>query len=190
MTWGERKVYINGLVQRVPVLRRRGESKRRSATLYYHFTVDGTQLSVCKKMFLNTLGLGEWSVSNWVTSSEGTNKSSLPGVKVPDKRVTVSEFFDKLPKLESHHCTSSSSKLYLEPTWKSKASLYKQYINWCAAGNVEKASKTIFCDVFSKKNLSLFAIHEVACDVCASHKVVPVNEQEYADHITKNESKR
>ncbi|KAJ4448821.1 hypothetical protein ANN_00212 [Periplaneta americana] len=69
MSWSDRKMFIKGLVDYLPVKRRRNqsESSHRSNTLHYNFVIEGQRKSVCKVMFLNTLCLGEWSVRNWVT---------------------------------------------------------------------------------------------------------------------------
>ena len=72
MGWGERKMYVSGLVDVTPVKRKRGSAKssRRSSTLSYYLKVDKKRKPVCKKMFLSTLGFREWCVLHWV---EGRN---------------------------------------------------------------------------------------------------------------------
>lgn len=76
-------------------------------------------------MFLNTFGLKEWSVLNWVSNSENkngmvpakekTNKQRrLSRTKTIDRRKQVLEYFlDNLPKLPSHYCRKSSKKYIL-----------------------------------------------------------------------------
>nr|CAI5837897.1 unnamed protein product [Callosobruchus analis] len=49
--------------------------KKKTATLNYHLKKDNKSLGVCKLMFLNTLGIGEWSAKEWVL--KGQHKSSL-----------------------------------------------------------------------------------------------------------------
>lgn len=71
LNWDERCILINNLVDHRSVSYRRVESEdvRRKGSLYYHLKIDQSQdrVGVCKKMFLNTLSMGEWAVLNWVT---------------------------------------------------------------------------------------------------------------------------
>lgn len=89
---------------------------------------------VCKKMFLNTISIGEWSVHNWVENSVVSNtvphahrnENRRPANNL--KKELLIEFFRSLPKLESHYCRKSSTKLYLEPYWQSKSTLFREYL--------------------------------------------------------------
>ena len=67
-------------------------------------------------MFLATLNLGEWSVKSWVQSSQdgmvaSIEKSYKKHQAESDDRKTAKDFLLILPKLESHYCRSSTSKL-------------------------------------------------------------------------------
>lgn len=46
---------------------------------------------------------------------------------ISDRILLLNTFFDLLPKLESHYCRASTSKLYLESVWLTKTSLYNFY---------------------------------------------------------------
>lgn len=64
---------INSLVEEIPVAQRRngeGMKSRRNHTLADHLKPDLCKEGekVCKTMFLHTLGLGEWTVLNWILS--------------------------------------------------------------------------------------------------------------------------
>lgn len=51
-------------------------------------------------------------------------------------RINLKEFVEELPKLESHYCRKSSTKLYVEQTFKTKSELYLLYKdNWCVEHN-------------------------------------------------------
>lgn len=80
-------------------------------------------LQVCKKMFLLTLDLKEWSVRNWVSNTSSgsgitispNHQKNIPKVgRKTNKNKRMIHFFDNLPKLPSHYCRSTSNKLYLE----------------------------------------------------------------------------
>jgi hypothetical protein len=69
-------------------------------------------------MFLNTLRLGEYQVHSWclgrelVENEPFNKKSSQPREKSAHKTFAKT-FLDKLPKMESHYCRQSYSKLLL-----------------------------------------------------------------------------
>lgn len=69
MNWEEKKVYVNTLIESAPINRPRNrkllsESKR-SLTLKYYLKVQGKNMRVCRKFFLNTLDVGAKVVLNW-----------------------------------------------------------------------------------------------------------------------------
>lgn len=72
MNWDQKKVYISSLVTKLPIARstKSGETLMRTGSLKYSIkTPDGQILSVCKKFFLSTFGLKEWTVNNWASNS-------------------------------------------------------------------------------------------------------------------------
>ncbi|CAH1106727.1 unnamed protein product [Psylliodes chrysocephalus] len=68
MTWDERKVFVCNTVT-IKKSNNRTSDSRRTTTLIYTLKVNHQIVPVCKKMYLNTTGLGEWSVRNWVLNS-------------------------------------------------------------------------------------------------------------------------
>ncbi|XP_057219379.1 uncharacterized protein LOC130572003 isoform X3 [Triplophysa rosa] len=76
MNWKEKQLYVRSLVDVIPVQRRRGLSSRRSSTYIFSLEVGGRKRRVCKRMFLATLGIGEWSVLNWVQGTENTQQNA------------------------------------------------------------------------------------------------------------------
>ncbi|GFY67919.1 uncharacterized protein TNIN_450071 [Trichonephila inaurata madagascariensis] len=99
-------------------------SRRESSAELYLFDGKGNRYRVYKRMFLNSLCLGEWVIKKWIIH----NDDDVPKNNMNDKpRRQVRRFFDSLPKLESHYCHKDSSKLYLEPLWTSKSQLYNAY---------------------------------------------------------------
>lgn len=84
MNWKEKQLYVRSLVDVIPVQRRRGLSSRRSSTHIFSLEVGGQKLRVCKRMFLATLGIGEWSVLNWVQGTENTQQNAVSGHRGED----------------------------------------------------------------------------------------------------------
>lgn len=71
MTWDQRKVFVCNTVT-LEQSRNRTPDSRRTTTLKYTLKVNHQIIPVCKKMYLNTTGLGEWSGRNWkLKSSDG-----------------------------------------------------------------------------------------------------------------------
>ncbi|CAG9840730.1 unnamed protein product [Diabrotica balteata] len=139
-SWEGKQIYVSSLVlHSQPKHRRRNtveeESRKKTGFKYYLIARDNKESSkkyhVCKKMFLATLGIGERSVSEWVSKKCLPNKVQAirPVLVEPpqDSECTknVNIFLDSLPKVESHYCRAFSRKLYLEPTWNSCRHLHR-----------------------------------------------------------------
>lgn len=88
MNWKEKQLYVRSLVDVIPVQRRRGLSSRRSSTYIFSLEVVGRKRRVCKRMFLATLGIGEWSVLNWVQGTENTEQNAVSCHKGEDTEFT------------------------------------------------------------------------------------------------------
>ena len=86
MTWGEKRLYIRILTKVVIPKRDRDRKKtdksRRSTSLEYHLKIGNELLRVCKKMFLNTLSIGEWTVENWIKSNRQKNIHKVADVSL------------------------------------------------------------------------------------------------------------
>lgn len=103
------------------------------------------------------------------------------------------DFFKTLPKLESHYCRKFSSKLYLEPHWKSKAQLYTFYKNvWLKAHrrSEQPAGLTLFKYIFEELNLSLFSPKKDEWDICVAYRTPNVSEEIYQQHRPKKDEAR
>lgn len=77
---GRKKVYVNTLIESAPINRPRNrkllsESKR-SLTLKYYLKVQGKNMRVCRKFFLNTLDVGAKAVHNWLKKPSISKTSS------------------------------------------------------------------------------------------------------------------
>lgn len=70
LSWDQRKKYVNILVEKENTKRQRNrtdetKSRRQFSWIYYLKTQNEQKFRVCKKMFLNTLGINEISVIEW-----------------------------------------------------------------------------------------------------------------------------
>ena len=202
MNWDQRKIFVINHVTKSNAKRTytKTEDSRRKNTLQHFLTVGNEKLQVCKKMFLQTLCLGEFSVQDWVkkgdlgmtTSTEfnkQTKKPSFRADKDADKEY-LKEFFDKLPKLPSHYARSSSTKLYLETTVESLTHLFKLYRETCNNDNRSVLSRTVFNSMFHSNNLALHPIKKDKCDLCTKHEVGQLSDEEWSVHRRKKDRAR
>ena len=139
MNWEQRRVYVSSLVDVSDVKQRKSdpENSRKSRTFTYHLFVDGERKCVCKTMFLHTLDIGQWSVSNWVLGGLETdrmhNKTRQPTRQpvLSQQRKVTREFLANLPKLHSHYCRQNTSKEFLEPEIGSMKKLHGMLRVYC-----------------------------------------------------------
>lgn len=72
MGWKERKVYTSFLIDSIPTKRSRNRVSEcvsmRSESLIYHLKLNGERKRVCKQMFLNTHGVKENMILDWLKS--------------------------------------------------------------------------------------------------------------------------
>lgn len=200
LSWGEKKTLINEWVTSTKTVRPRNrntkETTKRAKTLVYHLKVNDEQVKVCRKMFLNTLDLGRWTVQNWKQEFSMQPPSTLrrprqSSESVSEPKQSLIQFLDVLPVMESHYCRATSQKLYLLPEWNSKEALYQFYVDdWCKKRNIKALSKCLFSNVFESKNLALFKPKKDQCEKCACYKVGTVTEEEYRVHIEKSKQAR
>ncbi|XP_047036028.1 uncharacterized protein LOC124641835 [Helicoverpa zea] len=203
LSWDTKKIWVQQTVQKLGVSKRKcsGNSFRRGNTFKYSFNVLGEKYKVCKKMYLNTLNIGEWSVHNWAknedrdeVASESDKTHRNNSVKAFENigRNHAIEFLNNLPKLESHYCRKTTSKLYLEQIWQSKEQLYREYVKQLLDKGINeyKVSQKIFFQEFDAMNLSLFSPKKDQCDLCCAFKVGNIAEEVYTAHREKKERAR
>lgn len=204
MKSGEKKVYINMLMTSDTPKRPRGrqdvnKSRRLNSYCYYLMRED-QRLRVCKAMFLNTLGIGEWTAISWkkkqtqneedeacVDDVEGEKEVENPKktrrMLFQERNNNLKIFLQKLPKMESHYCRSRTSKLYLEPVWNSKTHVYNVYCNnWCKEENFEPVSLTQFFNVYDDMNLGIFSPKKDQCSICVAKELGNMDEEVYNTH--------
>lgn len=194
MTWEQQKVYVGNTV-RICEKKRTSkglENSRRSRTLNYFFTIGNKSMPVCKKFYLNTLNLGEWSARSWAIKSEnGMNNSDATEMRMHEKRQDVFEkerkflidFLNNLNKLPSHYCRRDTERLYLEQTFQSWTDLYKVYKQQCEEKGQNLMSIFTMTKLADEMKISIFRPQKDQCDVCFKYKNGNLEEYEYNEHI-------
>lgn len=200
-TWPEKGVLIESLVDKVGTKDHRhrqiAAKSRRSGTFLYHLKLNNVRTPVCKKMFLNTLAISDKKARSAINqfSSDITDDSDLDiperkktiPVKVTQIRSSAKNFFDKLAKMESHFCRKYTSKIYLEPSWRSVGELFLEYEQDCAKNSIPSCKITLFRKIFKEMNLSLFLPKKDQCDVCTAFNAGNVSVEEYQQHRSNKE---
>ncbi|WAR13967.1 hypothetical protein MAR_004072 [Mya arenaria] len=194
LDWDERKVYVNSLVgsgvQNVKTV----ENSRRILSMTNYACVQ-----VCKSLFLTTIGIGEHTVYGWCNNSASRIPSKEDKTETrkaeqhrrhDELRQGVRQFLEEIPKLESHYCRASTSKLYLEPLFETLSSLYKEYLVYCKVKKIKEAHRQVFENVFKEMNLSLFSPKKDLCDTCCSYEAGNINEEYYNIHIQRKNTAR
>lgn len=152
--------------------RTEADISRRSASIFCHLVVNGRRLRVCQRMFLSTLGIGQWSFLKWVgrrrKSPEQPNRVRVRAGT--EGQEFLKTFLLNLPKIPSHYCRSSSTKMYLEPIFKSISHLHTQYKRSCEEQGFQPLSRQVFSTIFHDLNLSLFHPKKDQCDTCCTFK--------------------
>lgn len=209
LTWDQKRIYVASLVKKIiPKRNTTGGESRRSATLCYSLRVPtGEVFKVCKKMFLATLAIGEWSVLKWVSESKlgicssqkskNDEKRRLRNVRqeTNDKKAFLEKFIDDLPKLPSHYARRDSTKMYLEPSYNcSMSDVYREYVKaWkshCNNDTTKPLSRFTFDQVINEKNVAFQHPKKDACDTCLGFEMNTITEEVYKEHIVRKNKAR
>lgn len=188
LTWAQRKVYINSLVDEVIPNRARKESSRKKVTRVYHLRVQNERVQVCQEMFLSTLNIGEWCVYSWLTSANthGINKEvkTIPSrARTFESGGSAKVFLDAVPKVESHYCRRNTNRLYLEPMFRSFEDVYREYQSYCGENNLVPGSKTTLRKEMDERKISIFKPRKDQCDKCCQYEEGNLSEEVYRKHI-------
>ncbi|CAG4977983.1 unnamed protein product [Parnassius apollo] len=202
-SWEARKVYVRNLVSvYAPQLRSSSsvDSRKNKGFKYFLSLKDNAKrVHVCKQMFMKTLCIGQRQLRDWVVPSKDVAESFIISQNGNDCNArtqnnasdSIREFFDSLPKVESHYCRSSSSKLYLEPIWNSvHGDLYAEYKKFCSNNKRRYCVATFEQRKYRKLNLSIFKPRKDQCNKCLAYKNGNINEDEYRSHLKKKETAR
>ncbi|MES9905049.1 MAG: hypothetical protein ABW168_20530 [Sedimenticola sp.] len=196
LNWDERKVYVISLVKLVPIAKKIDGPGRRGVTYKYYLKKNDTLHIVCKHMFLSTLGIGERTIYEWLKDTDHgipekpERKTRDPSEGHRKAREYAEKYLESLPKLPSHYCRSSSSKLYLEPVFESFSVLYSEYKKYCTEHDQPVVCYTVFTSMFKDMNLSLFSPKKDQCDLCCGYEAGNVSVEDYNKHIEKKDAAR
>lgn len=192
MNWDQRKVFISNTVFTREIKRKTTEgNSRRTNSLAYNLQIRNNLLVVCKTMYLNTTGLGQWSIADWSAKSQNgviehnaiAVASRAPRENNDTGRLEfLKKFVSLLNKLPSHYCRKTTSKLYLEQTFTTYQSLYNVYKTSCENEVIDSLTINKMKEVLSEMNVSLFKPRKDQCDICLAYTNGHLSLNEYEVH--------
>lgn len=204
-TWHEKKAYIKGLVATRDIKRRRKEVTGKHFKSEGHDlflpTGTGQKVKVCRFFFLNTIDLGRDTFMRWVkrdkrssspsVSENGEETATVIKDKVQiNKAKKVREWLDLLPKVPSHYCRASTTKKYVESTFRSYLHMYDVYKKWCTVNELVPVGRVQFTGILKKDKIAIHHPRKDQCDTCCGFKVGTVGNEEYTNHIKRKDDAR
>ena len=198
LTWEQKRTFVTSLIEKDDVARRTvslvsesevGVFRKQNTFSYFLKAPGGQRKKVCRNFFLSTTGLRRWCVRDWIMNERSTRKVREQGLssRKADRKFCVDEFFNLLPRLPSHYCRASSSKLYLEPLFQSFADVYNLYLTKCKEKHRRPLSRQVLKKIFDELNLALFHPRKDQCDVCVGYNCGNVDEQVWLMHRERKE---
>ncbi|KAK6177541.1 hypothetical protein SNE40_015624 [Patella caerulea] len=196
MDWSEKKIYVTNLVDQCNTLTTVGENSRRKFTFRYFLKNGHQRLPVCKNLFLSTLGIGEYTVYEWLKSinehgvpvEECDKQQKTPKVSLQNSYAR--QFLTQLPKMPSHYCRATTTKQYLEPLFTSFSELHRVYLQDCEVQGKLAVSRKVLIKLFDEMNLSLFHPKKDQCDICVGHGTGNVTDGDFAVHVDRKTKAR
>ncbi|KAL3995807.1 RISC-loading complex subunit TARBP2 [Sarotherodon galilaeus] len=196
-SWETRKVYIQTVVENVPIKQKKGGvDSRRTTSLLYHLQLsDRCKIPVCKNLFCSTLGIALRTIGSWLTAGMKPNTHTQPNPKInktgPHMPISdgdqafLKEWLSGIPTVPSHYCRqvpSYQNKKFLEPGTVLRE-LHKEYQNAANENGKRAVSETYFRKVFGEQDYSVFIPKKDQCDICVSAKVGNTDEDALATHL-------
>ncbi|CAG9814682.1 unnamed protein product [Phaedon cochleariae] len=151
-------------------------------------------------MYSHTFGINEWMMKHWVNSGVNNDLKDSRDLNVPtrqrlsnemkQKMELMKEFSKDLPKLESHYCRASTSKLYLEPLFQTKMDVYRLHKEHCIQNNMTALCAISFKQEMKKLNIGIHRPKKDQCDLCIGHKTRNISNEIYDNHIRRKDQAR
>lgn len=202
-SWDGKRAYICGLVDtRKPYKRRSnmGQSRKGNSFDCYLHDKQGIKIRVCRTFFLNTLALGRDTFNRWLkeglasTIGDDTREAepnSKKNQKNKQMRQSVIEWLEIIPKVPSHYCRSSSSRVYVESTFQSKRHMHSIYEEWCKTNDKKHvACRVTFSNIMEDKKISIHRPRKDQCDTCYEYKIGNLSQENFENHRKKKDEGR
>lgn len=176
---------------------------RRHKSNYYFLPKQDSEISVCKKMFLSTLGISEKVMRTSLAKVRQTGvveKDQRGGrpinLKNKDEAVKnlILEHIKQFPRMESHYCRQSSTREYLHADLTVKK-MYDMFISEQGGEKNNQISYSLYLNVFKSLRLSFHHPKKDQCGLCFTYRQGTMEkktelEERYRQHIAEKERVR
>ncbi|KAL4714224.1 hypothetical protein ACJJTC_009576 [Scirpophaga incertulas] len=204
-SWEAKRSYIIGLVTVRTVTKRRKlseaatetDKKRNNGIDCYLPRHDGVKVRVCRDFFLATLDIKKDSFTDWIMANKLTKKTVVvisdntnESTRKTLKSDSVLKWLDVIPKVPSHYCRSSSSRIYVDDSLQSLTKMHAVYSEWCQENQFPAVQRKKFCEILEIQKISIFKPRKDQCDTCVSYKEGNLDEATYQTHILKKTEAR
>lgn len=170
--------YIARYVQQVPKKSSTtGKTdSRRQNTNFFFLPLEGSAVKVCRRLFINTLGISERTVRTVLAKCESTGvikkdrrggRCSADIVKDEANRKLIRDHINRFQRVESHYCRKDTTREYLH----SDLTLRKMYTMFIEelGSNTDKPCFTSYRAVFKTMNLSFHRPKKDQCGLCKTY---------------------
>ncbi|CAG9827718.1 unnamed protein product [Diabrotica balteata] len=98
--------------------------------------------------------------------------------------------FQKDPETKVYKQIAPKPEKTMGPRCDSNQSLYSEYLLKCKNEGNQAMSRRTFDELFNEKGISIYLPKKDKCDICCQHEVGNLDEESFANHITKKERAR
>lgn len=192
MSWDQKKVYLNGLIEYSERKRIFVEDSRRCNTKSYYLNHNLTRKQVCSQMFFNTLGISETMARKWTHMQSNSKRQTRLKVNERVQKLTyekrlkfLENWLEKIPKIDSHYRRKYTNKIYFESDFKSFKEIFDLYLLECKANEengIFPVSYPNFMQTIKKGNYSLFKPRNDQCDLCLKYKAKNISQDQFDEH--------
>ena len=166
------------------------ESKKKFISHRFALPDEGKLIKVCKKTFLDTLGISyqwirtadkkkKYTNSTLIINSDERGKHKMRPHKVPEKfKQAVRDHLSSFPVMDSHHCGENTSRKYLEEG----LSISKMYFLFLEEmrkkGETVYVTQQMYRKIFNTEfNYSFFVPTKGRCEQCEAFQNLSENEK-------------
>lgn len=135
LTWIERKIYVCDLIKFCPTKQNfmSAAQIQNVSSLNYFLRANGAAKSVCKKMFINSIGIGEHTMRQWmnqVQKNESTSIAAVNGVNAKEN-LTNKVNVTKMPGIVFESKQQESPDYWIRDKVKKARERGEAYFGYC-----------------------------------------------------------
>ena len=175
LAFGERRLWFDIHIDLLDVKGREGctITYKRKLSLRYHLPIDESKDTVCKTMFLHTLGLKtdamvtefvKSKTTSTLTETIADGRGKAPAKNKTDTQSIRDHILSYNPQVSHYRIIDAPNKRYLEPHLSVK-------IMWTDYASQNNVSYPVYHRVFQSENISFAKSSQDDCDFCAKYEM-------------------